>query len=99
MLATVIVFFCKQKAAYELRFSDWSSDVCSSDLAVDLRCRGSAGLRRRCPAHHLVDPEGSADGNHQRADDQHYLSRVHDDFSPPAPTSSSGAFPQVDPID
>src|SRR3546814_10767102 len=25
-------FFCKQKPAYELRISDWSSDVCSSDL-------------------------------------------------------------------
>src|SRR3546814_18599447 len=24
--------FCKQKTAYELRISDWSSDVCSSDL-------------------------------------------------------------------
>src|SRR3546814_2147314 len=27
-----IVFFFKQKTAYELRISDWSSDVCSSDL-------------------------------------------------------------------
>src|SRR3546814_10201594 len=26
------VFFFKQKTAYELRISDWSSDVCSSDL-------------------------------------------------------------------
>src|SRR3546814_15127834 len=26
------VFFCKQKTAYEMRMSDWSSDVCSSDL-------------------------------------------------------------------
>src|SRR3546814_4413851 len=26
--------FCKQKTAYELRISDWSSDVCSSDLQV-----------------------------------------------------------------
>src|SRR3546814_1081883 len=28
----MIVFFFKQKTAYELRISDWSSDVCSSDL-------------------------------------------------------------------
>src|SRR3546814_15906295 len=28
----ILVFFCKQKTAYELRISDWSSDVCSSDL-------------------------------------------------------------------
>src|SRR3546814_1772680 len=27
-----LVFFCKQKTAYEMRISDWSSDVCSSDL-------------------------------------------------------------------
>src|SRR3546814_15529215 len=28
----VYVFFFKQKTAYEMRISDWSSDVCSSDL-------------------------------------------------------------------
>src|SRR3546814_1111088 len=28
------VFFFKQKTAYEMRISDWSSDVCSSDLPV-----------------------------------------------------------------
>src|SRR3546814_2584753 len=28
------VFFFKQKTAYEMRISDWSSDVCSSDLQV-----------------------------------------------------------------
>src|SRR3546814_6221573 len=27
-------FFCKQKTAYEMRISDWSSDVCSSDLKI-----------------------------------------------------------------
>src|SRR3546814_3362024 len=29
-----MVFFFKQKTAYEMRISDWSSDVCSSDLVV-----------------------------------------------------------------
>src|SRR3546814_14717078 len=29
-------FFCKQKTAYEMRISDWSSDVCSSDLEITL---------------------------------------------------------------
>jgi len=28
----VVVFFCKQKTAYEIPKRDWSSDVCSSDL-------------------------------------------------------------------
>src|SRR3546814_20973738 len=34
-----MVFFFKQKTAYEMRISDWSSDVCSSDLA----CRHQRG--------------------------------------------------------
>src|SRR3546814_4497765 len=31
-LACFVFFFFKQKTAYEMRISDWSSDVCSSDL-------------------------------------------------------------------
>src|SRR3546814_1328899 len=30
------LFFFKQKTAYEMRISDWSSDVCSSDLILDV---------------------------------------------------------------
>src|SRR3546814_15596212 len=30
---SIMFFFFKQKTAYEMRISDWSSDVCSSDLA------------------------------------------------------------------
>src|SRR3546814_17064747 len=38
----VVFFFFKQKTAYEMRISDWSSDVCSSDLAIRLvRSRAS----------------------------------------------------------
>src|SRR3546814_3235501 len=36
-------FFFKQKPAYELRISDWSSDVCSSDLGLDAVCRLCGG--------------------------------------------------------
>src|SRR3546814_10693882 len=32
LLVVCFVFFFKQKTAYEMRISDWSSDVCSSDL-------------------------------------------------------------------
>src|SRR3546814_6279025 len=32
-------FFFKQKTAYEMRISDWSSDVCSSDLHTSLHVR------------------------------------------------------------
>src|SRR3546814_7340531 len=34
VLFLFIVFFFKQKTAYEMRISDWSSDVCSSDLLL-----------------------------------------------------------------
>src|SRR3546814_9591590 len=33
------IFFFKQKAAYEMGISDWSSDVCSSDLGRATGCR------------------------------------------------------------
>src|SRR3546814_4302148 len=37
MWAVCIVFFFKQKTAYELRISDLSSDVCSSDLLIAVK--------------------------------------------------------------
>src|SRR3546814_14906044 len=36
MLICALSFFFKQKTAYEMRISDWSSDVCSSDLRPSL---------------------------------------------------------------
>src|SRR3546814_7734416 len=53
MLVCFMFFFCKQKTAYELRISDWSSDVCSSDLvafdqgALDRAEKGACGGDRR----------------------------------------------------
>src|SRR3546814_19839874 len=41
----IVIFFFKQKTAYEMRISDWSSDVCSSDLH----------LRRRKVLRNVVD--------------------------------------------
>src|SRR3546814_1028305 len=40
--AGCVFFFFKQKTAYELRISDWSSDVCSSDLLENLAVDASA---------------------------------------------------------
>src|SRR3546814_6368912 len=42
-------FFFKQKTAYEMRISDWSSDVCSSDLRALQAAR--AQLRRAMERH------------------------------------------------
>src|SRR3546814_8718365 len=46
------VLFCTQKTAYEMRISDWSSDVCSSDLSIPLdiipgtsRCRRASFIQ------------------------------------------------------
>src|SRR3546814_10611792 len=42
------MLFCKQKTAYELRISDWSSDVCSSDLDYEgFELDGQYGLTTR----------------------------------------------------
>src|SRR3546814_1748170 len=42
----VVFFFFKQKTAYEMRISDWSSDVCSSDLQMidDIGGRARSGI-------------------------------------------------------
>src|SRR3546814_2263866 len=47
-------FFFKQKTAYEMRISDWSSDVCSSDLVWDLRLTRDAELTLSLPEGHTA---------------------------------------------
>src|SRR3546814_6836663 len=44
LLAVGVFFLFKQKTAYEMRISDWSSDVCSSDLVVLAAGAGTAAL-------------------------------------------------------
>src|SRR3546814_4398428 len=45
LILGVIFFFFKQKTAYEMRISDWSSDVCSSDLLAELAAMARNGAR------------------------------------------------------
>src|SRR3546814_2735295 len=54
---SISVFFFKQKTAYEMRISDWSSDVCSSDLAIAPLL---PELRRPRPAWVRARPAGKA---------------------------------------
>src|SRR3546814_6574490 len=64
-------FFFKQKTAYEMRISDWSSDVCSSDLGQghDLRhvgrSAGQQGVKDRCrrPDQEDESQEQSSEGD------------------------------------
>src|SRR3546814_1629509 len=77
-----VVFFFKQKTAYESRISDWSSDVCSSDLCG--LCRGPCvdGLGRSCGDY----------GQSQKAENDQKTSSgdagLHKTSSPTLPASS-----------
>src|SRR3546814_1078812 len=56
-----VFFFFKQKTAYEMRISDWSSDVCSSDLQQwqwSFRFPGRDGVLGTAEGHH-VSPENA----------------------------------------
>src|SRR3546814_1092948 len=59
-----VFFFFKQKTAYEMRISDWSSDVCSSDLiGTRVFMYISRGSLMAC----VSTPLGSAAGEHPAA--------------------------------
>src|SRR3546814_14600745 len=62
MYVLLVFFFFKQKTAYEMRISDWSSDVCSSDLArlADAAQGGYPDRRRR------GEPESPQQADHVR---------------------------------
>src|SRR3546814_1041634 len=64
----VIFFFFKQMTAYEMRISDWSSDVCSSDLKLAVLVHRVAERRGAEP--HRVERDGldaDAEARHRRA--------------------------------
>src|SRR3546814_6725809 len=47
--SVVFFFFCKQKTAYEMRISDWSSDVCSFRSPRQAGCEGAARICAATP--------------------------------------------------
>src|SRR3546814_8356597 len=49
---SVVFFFFKQKTAYEMRISDWSSDVCSSDLKLRISSSRHRTARSRAIRNH-----------------------------------------------
>src|SRR3546814_18473579 len=58
-----IFFFFKQKTAYEMRISDWSSDVCSSDLVDPDKLQGADDAGH--PRLYMPDPvRGGSSGSH-----------------------------------
>src|SRR3546814_10859198 len=58
------IFFFKQKTAYEMRVSDWSSDVCSSDL-THVRVAGAVAIEQQ--------RDHDIGGERKRADRPHRL--------------------------
>src|SRR3546814_3914591 len=58
-------FFFKQKTAYEMRISDWSSDVCSSDLRT---AEEDVAVRPCRRSHGKGQPRGEGAGEGGRAD-------------------------------
>src|SRR3546814_6154527 len=57
-----ILFFFKQKTAYEMRISDWSSDVCSSDLDTE---QGADQLRHERDATNTAQSLAAENANRQ----------------------------------
>src|SRR3546814_2128844 len=60
LLRVKSVFFFKQKTAFEMRISDWSSDVCSSDL--DSRPYGALEIKLPAHFHSPSDRQRRANG-------------------------------------
>src|SRR3546814_10301693 len=71
-------FFFKQKTAYEMRISDWSSDVCSSDLVAELQVHPFQPVRPGVVLGDTVDGRQSA-GHHgamiRASDDESWRAR------------------------
>src|SRR3546814_4843704 len=61
MLCCFCVFFFKQKTAYEMRISDWSSDVCSSDLEHRAEAAPPPGAHNGSARRSRADGRGSDD--------------------------------------
>src|SRR3546814_1171207 len=61
-----LLFFFKQKTAYELRISDWSSDVCSSDLVPKFVWADRLGDSKAGNAvKHDAERQGGAEQHHE----------------------------------
>src|SRR3546814_3980180 len=84
-IAVDVFFFFKQKTAYECRISDWSSDVCSSDLLVGIGASIAFGhlddaegrdLRRSAVGDARADPDEVAGGPRVRERQQDAVGRL-----------------------
>src|SRR3546814_5328103 len=72
LLLCFVFFFCffKQKTAYEMRISDWSSDVCSSDLSElkDVRTEEQAIFQGKQEERKFIDVVADVMGRRMETD-------------------------------
>src|SRR3546814_4838267 len=90
-----VFFFFKQKTAYEMRISDWSSDVCSSDLpglAAEFKRQQATRLCIELPAdiEHVAGDRGRAAVAHQH---RHVLFSATEKTHRAAENAASGIEP------
>src|SRR3546814_4748472 len=66
-------FFLKQKTAYDMRISDWSADVCSSDLIGELAKRTESTVEtiRYDEKEGLLPEPSRSDGNYRLYGEEH----------------------------
>src|SRR3546814_3048174 len=74
-----VVFFFKQKTAYEMRISDWSSDVCSSDLVADTPDELKA-TPEQIDAHKRLVAQAVKTFGSQHYDNYHFLFTISDNL-------------------
>src|SRR3546814_10286228 len=93
-----IFFFFKQKTAYEMRISDWSSDVCSSDLYCRLTTKGQAMLHRSIDnSHRIVVPHVIKGETIIEAEVEHHSRATGDVVMTPAIDLNTLIWPRSEP--
>src|SRR3546814_16433498 len=78
----ILFFFCKQKTAYEVRISDWSSDVCSSDLQYEQQQNDARVLQLKGPANRRTARPQREQRSAQRQAGQHNACRIGKSIAP-----------------
>src|SRR3546814_11154397 len=72
MTEIALLLFVKQKTAYEMRMSDWSSDVCSSDLAEKDKLGDAQKLKEQLDAARLDLEQAQRKSDWNRASELSY---------------------------
>src|SRR3546814_19094722 len=92
----MLFFFFKQKTAYEMRISDWSSDVCSSDLTPGSDPSPPSDVQQTLRHSHLCAASPDREGvhrHHRRARSVRWHRRPHRRFARRAVAGTASPLP------